>query len=248
MRRKSRDEAYAVILVGGRGKRLRPLIVLASGEILGVGRTRLMPVAAAAEIVHNFSLIHDDLPAMDDDDFRRGKPTCHKAFDEATAVLAGDALLTLGFGLLARAGRTELAGEMAEAIGSRGMAGGQALDMLLQQGRLSAEKKQLIDEMKTGRLFRFCFRAPLAFVRVPAPRARLMSGLGDDFGVAFQIRDDIEDAEGDASLLREKLQELRDRMEEKIRKIGGKTGVLEYIIDSVYPAPFTGIGGHDGKP
>jgi len=216
------------------GKRLRPVLILAMGETLGVDKKKLLPVACAIELIHNFSLIHDDLPAMDNDDFRRGKFTCHKKFDEAVAILSGDALLTLSFKILAESGNLNLIKKVADAIGSEGMAGGQTLDMQFQQRKAGEKEKKIIDEMKTGKLFQLCFETPLFFKKVPSCVERKIVQLGKDFGLAFQVRDDIEDCEGDKEKLKEKLKTIYVRMKKEIEAFGEKKRLFEKILEKIY--------------
>ncbi|HUS24531.1 MAG TPA: farnesyl diphosphate synthase [Candidatus Binatia bacterium] len=192
------------------GKRLRPLLIYAAGEVLGVPARTLDPAAVAVELVHAYSLVHDDLPAMDDDDLRRGLPTCHCRFDEATAILAGDALQTLAFQVLARDGdagieplqRLKMIEVLAEASGSRGMCGGQAIDLAATGRELSLPELEAMHVHKTGALIRGCVlmacyaRAPLV-----ASRLEAMDRYGKWLGLAFQIQDDVLDVEGDAGEL-----------------------------------------------
>ena len=213
------------------GKRLRPIIMLTVGRALGVPRGRLMPAACAIELIHNFSLVHDDLPAMDDDDERRGKETCHRKFGEAVALLAGDALLALGCGILAERTPPGFAAEVCRAIGSQGMAGGQALDLLAQAGRLGPERKKRLDRMKTGRLFRVCFEAPFFFVAVRPDVRRRVTRLGGDFGPAFQIRDDLDDREGSPERLRMELRRLCARMRRDTAALGPAAAPLSVLVD-----------------
>jgi len=222
---------YSVL---GAGKRLRPLLVFAVGDAVGVPVRKLLPVACAVELVHNFSLVHDDLPAMDDDVLRRGKPTCHKKFGEAAAILAGDALLTLGFEVLSSAGKPGLIVSLAGAIGSEGMAGGQMEDILTQGARMGSGKKRRIDVLKTGRLFLFCFSAPLSFATVPPVQRAAVVRLGADFGLAFQVRDDIEDAEGDRTALERELARLTGRMRRSAAVLGSGSGPISSVIERVY--------------
>lgn len=195
---------YAV-LAGG--KRLRPFLVVSAAEVCGGEPTRVLRVAAAVEMMHTYSLVHDDLPAMDDDDLRRGQPSLHKKFDEATAILAGDALLTLAFEVLADPLthpddriRSELVLGLARAGGPGGMAGGQMLDLEAER-RPTADDNEImrLESMKTGALFAWsCEAGAVAAGADPAARAYLRD-FGSDFGLAFQITDDILDEIGDAS-------------------------------------------------
>ena len=191
------------------GKRLRPFLVLASAELFDIARPQALRVAAAIECVHCYSLIHDDLPAMDDDDMRRGKPTVHKAFDEATAILAGDALLTLAFEILADSDthadanvRLELTSALAKASGKSGMVGGQMIDLSAGKGEPWDEHAiYRLQQMKTGALISFSAEAG-AIMGHGSPAARQhLQGYARDLGLAFQIADDLLDVEGDAAVV-----------------------------------------------
>ncbi len=197
----------------GGGKRLRPFLVVECAALFGVERMRALHAGCALELVHCYSLVHDDLPAMDDDDLRRGRPTAHKAFDEATAILAGDALLTLAFDAMARvevhadAGvRSELVLELARAAGLGGMAGGQMLD-LAAEGRfapkraLSRNEIETLQAMKTGALIRFACRAGAILGQADAAARERIDLYGKLIGQAFQIADDLLDLESDAATL-----------------------------------------------
>jgi farnesyl diphosphate synthase len=198
------------------GKRIRPFLVMESARLFGVAGPAPLSVAAALECVHCYSLVHDDLPAMDNDDLRRGQPTVHIAFDEATAILAGDALLTLAFEWLAdrssglsAAKALKLSGELARAAGMAGMVGGQMLD-LAAEARFAAPGTRMkplglaairqLQAMKTGALISFATSAG-AFLapRATAAERRALRLYGDCLGLAFQIRDDLLDVEGDAA-------------------------------------------------
>ncbi len=195
------------------GKRLRPFLVLETSRLFGVDRGQALMTAAAVECVHTYSLIHDDLPAMDDDALRRGRPTAHRAFDEATAILAGDALLTFAFDLLSRpqthpdpAVRIALVSELARSAGLGGMAGGQLLDLAAEgrfgdaQPRPSSEEEVVILEtMKTGVLLRAACRAGAILGHAPPAARDALDRYGYALGQAFQIADDILDLEGDAT-------------------------------------------------
>jgi len=196
---------YAVL---GGGKRLRAALVYATGEALGAGRDTLDAPAAAVELIHAYSLVHDDLPAMDDDELRRGKPTCHRAFDEATAILAGDALQSLAFEVLADAAvipagqRLAMLRELAFASGARGMAGGQALDLAAEGQRLSLGELEAVHRGKTGALIAASVRlGALAALAPDAPQLSALGEYGQALGLCFQIRDDILDVEGDTATL-----------------------------------------------
>ncbi len=190
----------------GAGKRIRPLLCYAAGEALGLGPALLDRPAAAVELIHAYSLVHDDLPAMDDDDLRRGRPTCHRAFDEATAILAGDALQTLAFQTLAEAcglaapTRIAMVDALARAAGSRGMAGGQALDLAAEGQRLDRALLEHIHIHKTGALIRAAVQmAILADGPVDTGLAERLDRYAKCIGLAFQIQDDVLDVEGDTA-------------------------------------------------
>jgi farnesyl diphosphate synthase len=197
---------YAVL---GGGKRLRPVLVYATGTALGTSLERLDATAAAVEIVHAYSLVHDDLPAMDDDDLRRGRPTCHVVFGEALAILAGDALQALAFEVLAhdpalrseQGNHVEMLRTLAAACGSHGMAGGQAFDLGAVGQRLTADELERMHVYKTGALIRASVRlgALAAGCRDDTVLAAL-DRYGHCIGLAFQIRDDIIDVEGDSAV------------------------------------------------
>jgi geranylgeranyl pyrophosphate synthase len=200
-------EAMRYSTLGG-GKRLRPALVYLTGESLGATLRELDAPAAAVELIHVYSLVHDDLPAMDDDDLRRGRPTCHRAYDEATAILVGDALQALAFSVLAEdthAGATTrlaMIRTLAQAAGTAGMAGGQAVDLAAVGQRLSVNAVENMHRRKTGALIK-------GSVLLGAVGAGIQSGtdfqalelFGDEIGLAFQIQDDILDVEGDAAVL-----------------------------------------------
>lgn len=198
---------YAVL---GDGKRLRPLLVYATGIALGVKRSALDAPACAVELVHAYSLIHDDLPAMDNDDLRRGRPTCHKAFDEATAILAGDALQALAFHVLAhddaiRVGaeqRLQMLDTLAVASGSRGMAGGQALDLAAVGRELNIAELENMHIHKTGALIRASVRlGTLSGSDLDPEVVERLDHFGKCIGLAFQVQDDILDVEGETAVL-----------------------------------------------
>ena len=191
----------------GGGKRIRPALVYATGEFLGVELAALDAAAAAVEMIHVYSLIHDDLPAMDNDDLRRGRPTCHRQFDEATAILAGDALQVLAFESLtaapaAAAQRIATVRLLATASGTRGMAGGQAIDLAAVGQRLSPAEIEVMHRRKTGALLEASVGLAVALAPGVAAATRAsLTGFASALGLAFQIVDDILDVEGDPSLL-----------------------------------------------
>jgi len=203
-------DAMRYAMLGG-GKRLRPYLVLETATLFGVARERALMAGAALECVHGYSLIHDDLPAMDNDALRRGRPTVHKAFDEATAILAGDALLTFAFDVMSRAEthpdaavRMRLVSELARAAGLGGMAGGQMLD-LEAEGRfapprtLAREEVLTLQAMKTGALIRFACRAGALLGEADTTALAALDHYGRALGQAFQIADDLLDVEGDTA-------------------------------------------------
>ncbi len=194
----------------GGGKRLRPFLVIESARLFGVVGDAALRTACALEMIHCYSLVHDDLPAMDDDDLRRGRPTTHKAFDEATAILAGDGLLTYAFDVVADARthpdagvRAALVLALARAAGLGGMVGGQALDLAAETAAtpLSLEETLRMQAMKTGALLRFAVDAGAILGAASEPQARALTRYGEALGAAFQIADDILDAEGDSAAL-----------------------------------------------
>jgi len=189
----------------GPGKRLRPFLVLASARLFGVSERSALQVAAAIELVHSYSLVHDDLPAMDDSDLRRGRPTCHKAFDEATAVLAGDGLLTLAFEVLAHpdthgdtAVRCELVTTLAQAAGSSGMVGGQMIDLIAEHRSLDIGAITRLQRLKTGALIAFACGSGAILAKASTEVRSALRGYAHDLGLAFQIADDLLDVEGSA--------------------------------------------------
>jgi geranylgeranyl pyrophosphate synthase len=202
-------EAVRYSVLGG-GKRVRPALVYATAAALDLPETQVDGAACAVELIHAYSLVHDDLPAMDDDDLRRGRLTCHKAFDEATAILAGDALQVLAFETLARgpglpsdpALRLELVRLLANASGTTGMAGGQAIDLAAMGRRLSLPEVERMHEMKTGALIRACvLMAAVCSAKLGDSTRDALDQYATAIGLAFQIQDDLLDIEGDAVLL-----------------------------------------------
>ncbi|HML10116.1 MAG TPA: farnesyl diphosphate synthase [Stellaceae bacterium] len=187
------------------GKRLRALMVLAGSRLFSVARSSALQVAAAIEMVHAYSLIHDDLPGMDNSDLRRGLPTSHKQFDEATAILAGDGLLTMAFEVLSHPDahgspsvRCELVAALATAAGSAGMVGGQMIDLIAEKQPLDIGTISRLQRMKTGALIAFACEAGAILARAPHEVRLALRGYAHDLGLAFQIADDLLDVEGSA--------------------------------------------------
>ena len=198
-------EAMRYATLGG-GKRLRAFLVMQTASLFAVSETCAARVAASIEMLHAYSLVHDDLPAMDNDDLRRGKPSTHKAFDEATAILAGDALQCRAFEVLAEQdthsdpqARCELVAALGAAAGSRGMAGGQMIDMVTEGHSLDGPAVTRLQALKTGRLIQFSCEAGAILGRAQAHQRHLLAAYGRDLGAAFQIADDLLDVEGDSA-------------------------------------------------
>jgi farnesyl diphosphate synthase len=237
------------------GKRMRPLLVYATGTAFGRDAAVLDHAAAAVELVHAYSLVHDDLPSMDDDALRRGKPTVHVAFGEATAILAGDALQSLAFELLAQAplpadARVAMLHELAVAAGARGMCGGQALDIDATGQEVAIDALRRLHALKTGALLRAAVRLGALAAVVDAETLDHLDRFADALGLAFQIRDDLLDIEGDSATLgktagkdaaqdkatfpallgvdasRAQLRELHAAMQEALAPFGGRTDAL----------------------
>ena len=185
------------------GKRLRPFLVIASADLFNVSRSSSERVAAAIEMIHTYSLIHDDLPAMDDDNLRRGEPTCHLKFDEATAILAGDALLTLAFEVIAHSDthdsakiRADLVLEISHAVGAQGMVGGQMLDLFAEKNILGMPEITRLQRMKTGALINCSCQSGAILGKASETQRHLLNAYAYDIGLAFQITDDLLDIDG----------------------------------------------------
>ena len=256
-------EAMRYSTLGG-GKRLRPALVYLTGESLGAPLTELDAPAAAVELIHVYSLVHDDLPAMDDDDLRRGRPTCHRAYDEATAILVGDALQALAFSVLAESTtavathRLAMIRTLAQAAGTAGMAGGQAVDLAAVGQQLSVEAVENMHRRKTGALIKgSVLLGAIAAGIQSGPDFRALESFGDEIGLAFQIQDDILDVEGDAAVLgkttgadaalskptyastaglpaaRERARDLRDRAIRALEPLGPRSAPLVELAQFV---------------
>lgn len=196
---------YAVL---NGGKRLRPFMVMEGARIFGVDAGRARRVAAAAEFIHSYALVHDDLPAMDNSDMRRGKPSLHKAYDESTAILAGDALQTLAFEILADPEthedprvRIELVSNLAGASGMHGMVGGQMLDMIGEKQKFDVGTISRLQRLKTGKLIAFCCEAGAILGRANPAHRQALRNYAHDLGLAFQVTDDLLDAEGNPAIM-----------------------------------------------
>ena len=219
-------EAMRYAIFNG-GKRVRPLLVYAAGECLGVPESLLDSPAAAIELIHAFSLVHDDLPAMDDDDLRRGKPTLHRQFDEATAILAADAMQPLAFAVLADVEgvpgdvRARLVKLVAEACGSTGMTGGQSMDLGAEGRTLDADELEHMFALKTGALIHASVMSACVLANpVPPAYCAALDSFGRSIGLAFQIRDDLLDVEGNTE------------------EIGKTAGSDQRMNKATYPALF----------
>jgi farnesyl diphosphate synthase len=201
-----RDQLFAAMrhaAIGG-GKRLRPLLAVATAQLFGIDRQRAVRAGAAIEAIHVYSLIHDDLPCMDNDDIRRGKPTVHRAFSEAAAVLAGDSLHALAFEILADPStsedpfvRADLVLELARAAGPHGMAGGQMMDLAAEGQDLDLPAITRLQQLKTGALIEYALEAPCIMARLPVEARTPYRGYARNIGLAFQIADDLIDHSGD---------------------------------------------------
>ncbi len=247
------------------GKRLRPLLVYACGEVLGVDASRLDNAAAAIELIHAYSLVHDDLPAMDDDDLRRGRPTCHRAYDEATAILVGDALQAAAFRLLADIGdpplsaecRIAMVRELAEAAGSQGMVGGQAIDLESVGRNLGVAEVEAMHIRKTGALLLACMRLSCEVAGASDADRQALDAYGKRIGLAFQIQDDVLDETSNAEEMgkqagqdrrlgkptyvsaaglaaaRARAEELFDQAREALAHFGDRAAPLYWLTDSL---------------
>ena len=220
-------EAMRHAAIGG-GKRLRPLLVHATAQLFNVDRTATLRVATALECIHVYSLVHDDLPAMDDDDMRRGKPTVHRAFDEATAILAGDCLHALAFEILGDETthpdpfvRIELVACLARSAGPSGMGGGQMMDLEAEKASFDLPTVTRLQAMKTGALIACAVESGAILGKVPVEGRTGLRGYARDIGLAFQIADDILDVEGDEELAGKKLRKDGDAGKETFLSLLG---------------------------
>lgn len=222
------------------GKRLRPFLVVQSAALFGVSAERAMQTACALECLHSYSLIHDDLPAMDNDDMRRGKPTVHKAYDEATAILAGDALLTLAFDMLTDPAchpdaqiRVELANLLARASGIGGMIGGQILDLEAETGDPDEAQIRLLQSMKTGALIKFACVAGAVLGQAKPDERHKLERFGETIGLAFQLADDLLDVTSDAETMGKAVGKDADRGKGTLVGVLGVERVEELMAKAV---------------
>ncbi|GAA0366196.1 (2E,6E)-farnesyl diphosphate synthase [Bowmanella denitrificans] len=228
-----KDAMGYALLMGG--KRVRPALVYATGSMLKVRQEDLDAAAMALECIHSYSLVHDDLPAMDNDDLRRGKPTCHIAFDEATAILAGDALQTLAFSLLCdyplsaecQQRRIHLVSAVAKASGYQGMCGGQALDMAATDKPIDIQQLEILHRCKTGALLTASVELACILADAPTEQRLQLQKFAGAIGLAFQVQDDILDVTGDTQTL------------------GKRQGSDQFLNKSTYPA-LLGLEGAKG--
>lgn len=218
------------------GKRFRPALVIASAELFDKPAETVMPTACAIELIHTYSLIHDDLPSMDDDDFRRGKPSSHRVFGEGMAILAGDALLTAAFGLIAEnagvPGVTqdrvvEVISDVARACGPAGMAGGQAIDIESTGVELREEQIETMDTLKTAALIAVCARVGATLAGASESEKESVTRYGRNLGIAFQISDDVLDAVGDESKMGKRLRKDEEKQKNSLVRTLGVDGARE---------------------
>lgn len=227
------------------GKRLRPILAMTAADIVSGNKAYVMPLAVALECVHTYSLVHDDLPAMDDDDLRRGKPTAHKVFGEAVAILAGDSLLTFAFGLLTSPGciRTyrpdrllRAIGDLAYAAGSERLIGGQMLDVVSEGKAVEAETIERIMSHKTAALIGVSLTCGACLAGGTEEQIRIMGRYGEQLGKAFQIKDDLLDLEGDAAKLGKAVHKDQKRGKATFPKLLGKSNTKDMMCELIESA------------
>ena len=252
------------------GKRIRPLLTFASAQSLKVDPKKLIPAAAAIEFLHCFSLVHDDLPCMDDDDLRRGHPSTHKVYGEAAAILAADALLSLSFEILATdysfggtsSINTSLISLISSATGSSGITGGQQLDLNAEENIIEQSEVEHIYRQKTGKLLRACILAPTCFIEISLEKKTALERYVDALGLAFQIKDDVLEAEGSSQIIgkssksdikkqkasfpiifgldisKKRIHELLDLAQNEISIFGDNAQPLKYMAESIINRTF----------
>ena len=231
-------EAMHYAVMNG-GKRIRPLLTYASAEALDIDPLLLTPAAAAIELLHCFSLVHDDLPAMDDDDLRRGNLSLHKAFNEGIAILAADAMQSLAFHVLANDSslnqkndiRTSLSNLIAEASGTSGMTGGQALDIEAEGKIIDLKDLEHIYHLKTGKLLRACIMAPVFYSNISQDQISALETFIKNIGLAFQIQDDIIEAEGNTEQIGKPSESDEDKDKATFPKIIGLDASKKRVLD-----------------
>lgn len=248
------------------GKRIRPLLMILAIDLFNANRQKAVPAACALELIHTYSLIHDDLPAMDDDDYRRGRPTLHRAYDEATAILAGDALLTLAFAIVSDglnhnnnyskvyyrevnpAIRLRVMAELAEAAGSQGMIGGQVLDLEAEGKRVEMEMLDAINTRKTGALIVAAVRSGALLGEAPEDDLQRLTNYASLLGRGFQVVDDLLDVEGDKEKLGKQTGMDNERNKSTVVSLKGLAAAKE-IRDNLYTAAMTELSpfGERGK-
>ena len=230
-------EAMRYAVMSG-GKRIRPVLLLGAARAVGGSEVSVMPAACAVEFVHNYSLIHDDLPCMDDDPVRRGRPACHVKFGEVTALLAGDALLTLAFQILSQTKKSEAVRILAEAAGARGMVGGQALDMEFKNKEPDLPTIEYINTRKSGSLIAASLKIGALLSGGTKKEVESLYRYGKYTGLLFQIVDDMLDGQGYAEVLglseaRQKAAELGLRAKKELSMFGSRAKILNSITDFV---------------
>lgn len=243
---------YSVL---GEGKRVRPLLTYASGELGGLAEDQCDGIAASVEMVHAYSLIHDDLPAMDDDDLRRGKPTTHRAFDEATAILAGDALQALAFEVLCDdavlfavpQAQSRIVGWLAAAIGPAGMVGGQALDLDAENRDLDESALEDVHRRKTGQLIRAAIMMPAELAGLSTHARSSLDRFASDIGLVFQIRDDLLEVEQDTTTLGKSADSDIDNRKSTYPSVLGIDGARKRA-DEIYSRAIEALDAVGGNP
>jgi geranylgeranyl diphosphate synthase type II len=222
------------------GKRIRPIFTIAGFEVCGGKGNSVMPVACAIELIHSYTLVHDDLPCMDDDDFRRGKKTCHKKFGEDIALLAGDSLLTLAFNVLSAAGSIQAMQEISRAIGSCGVIAGQVADIINQKSKIKNQRLDIdfINYRKTALLFEVAVKIGGIIKGAGERQIKALGDFGRDIGLSFQLMDDLKDRDGHVKIYgvdctQKKADFLKKRAKSHLKIFGKKAGVLLALVDLI---------------